>query len=144
VEGFVEHYGASVFYCPSCDGYEAKGSRLSAFAALPQGRPRQGLGDPKGLLTTVPTYHVVEGQLTPDQLADCHKPPPGRHLQVTGSGENFTVNGTSGVVGRTSRLSQCEAVAAHWVLILVGRLWVGHPQSRVRWPWTSRPFRRQA
>jgi hypothetical protein len=74
VEGFVEHYGASVFYCPSCDGYEAKGSRLSAFAALPQGRPRQGLGDPKGLLTTVLTYHVVEGQLTPDQLADCHKP----------------------------------------------------------------------
>jgi thioredoxin reductase len=24
VEGFAEHYGASVFHCPSCDGYEAR------------------------------------------------------------------------------------------------------------------------
>ncbi len=24
VEGFDEHYGASVFHCPSCDGYEAR------------------------------------------------------------------------------------------------------------------------
>jgi thioredoxin reductase len=24
VEGFEEHYGASVFHCPSCDGYEAR------------------------------------------------------------------------------------------------------------------------
>jgi thioredoxin reductase len=24
VEGFFEHYGASVFHCPSCDGYEAR------------------------------------------------------------------------------------------------------------------------
>jgi thioredoxin reductase len=25
VEGFFEHYGADVFHCPSCDGYEARG-----------------------------------------------------------------------------------------------------------------------
>ena len=25
VDGFFEHYGASVFHCPTCDGYEAKG-----------------------------------------------------------------------------------------------------------------------
>lgn len=24
VEGFAEHYGASVFHCPACDGYEAR------------------------------------------------------------------------------------------------------------------------
>jgi thioredoxin reductase len=30
VEGFFEHYGVSVFHCPSCDGYEAKGRPVVA------------------------------------------------------------------------------------------------------------------
>jgi thioredoxin reductase len=30
VEGFFDHYGASVFHCPSCDGYEAKGRSVVA------------------------------------------------------------------------------------------------------------------
>jgi thioredoxin reductase len=30
VEGFFEHYGASVFHCPSCDGYAAKGRPVVA------------------------------------------------------------------------------------------------------------------
>lgn len=28
VEGFLEHYGASVFHCPTCDGYEARDRRV--------------------------------------------------------------------------------------------------------------------
>jgi thioredoxin reductase len=28
VEGFFEHYGASVFHCPTCDGYEAAGCNV--------------------------------------------------------------------------------------------------------------------
>ena len=28
VEGFFDHYGASVFHCPSCDGYEARGRNV--------------------------------------------------------------------------------------------------------------------
>lgn len=28
VEGFFDHYGASVFHCPSCDGYEAAGRNV--------------------------------------------------------------------------------------------------------------------
>ena len=28
VEGFFDHYGASVFHCPSCDGYEADGRNV--------------------------------------------------------------------------------------------------------------------
>jgi thioredoxin reductase len=28
VEGFLEHYGADVFHCPLCDGYEARGRRV--------------------------------------------------------------------------------------------------------------------
>jgi thioredoxin reductase len=28
VEGFLDHYGADVFHCPTCDGYEAQGKRV--------------------------------------------------------------------------------------------------------------------
>jgi uncharacterized surface protein with fasciclin (FAS1) repeats len=69
-----------------------------AFAAVPKATLDKALGDPNGLLTTVLTYHVVPGQLTPDQLAGSHKTLQGGTLEVTGSGEEFTVNGTSGVV----------------------------------------------
>lgn len=31
VKGFFDHYGASVFHCASCDGYEAKGKRVVSF-----------------------------------------------------------------------------------------------------------------
>ena len=31
VEGFFEHYGADVFHCPTCDGYEAQGCDVVAF-----------------------------------------------------------------------------------------------------------------
>jgi thioredoxin reductase len=31
VENFFEHYGTSVFHCPSCDGYEAKGLSVAVF-----------------------------------------------------------------------------------------------------------------
>jgi uncharacterized surface protein with fasciclin (FAS1) repeats len=69
-----------------------------AFAALPKATLDQALGDPNGLLTTVLTYHVVPGQLTPDQLAGSHKTLQGSTIKVTGSGEDFTVNGNTGVV----------------------------------------------
>jgi uncharacterized surface protein with fasciclin (FAS1) repeats len=69
-----------------------------AFSALPKATLDKALGDPDGLLTTVLTYHVVEGQLSPDQLAGSHKTLQGGTLQVTGSGEDFNVNGNSGVV----------------------------------------------
>jgi uncharacterized surface protein with fasciclin (FAS1) repeats len=69
-----------------------------ASAAVPKPTLDKALGDPKGLLTTVLTYHVVPGQLTPDQLAGSHKTLQGGTLEVTGSGEDFTVNGNSDVV----------------------------------------------
>jgi uncharacterized surface protein with fasciclin (FAS1) repeats len=69
-----------------------------AFAAVPKATLDKALGDPSGLLTTVLTYHVVPGQLTPDQLAGTHKTLQGDTLQVTGSGQDFTVNGNSAVV----------------------------------------------
>jgi uncharacterized surface protein with fasciclin (FAS1) repeats len=69
-----------------------------AFAAVPKPTLDKALGDPKGLLTTVLTYHVVPGQLTPDQLAGSHKTLQGSTIQVSGSGQDFNVNGTSSVV----------------------------------------------
>jgi uncharacterized surface protein with fasciclin (FAS1) repeats len=69
-----------------------------AFAAVPKPTLDKALGDPEGLLTTVLTYHVVPGQLAPDQLAGSHKTLQGDTLQVTGSGQDFTVNGNSSVV----------------------------------------------
>ena len=69
-----------------------------AFAAVPKATLDKALGDPQGLLTTVLTYHVVPGQLAPDQLAGTHKTLQGATIQVTGSGQDFTVNGNSSVV----------------------------------------------
>jgi uncharacterized surface protein with fasciclin (FAS1) repeats len=69
-----------------------------AFAALPKPTLDKALGNPKGLLTTVLTYHVVQGQLAPDQLAGSHKTLQGGTIQVTGSGQDFKINGNSSVV----------------------------------------------
>jgi uncharacterized surface protein with fasciclin (FAS1) repeats len=69
-----------------------------AFSTLPKATLDKALGDPDGLLTTVLTYHVVPGQLTPDQLAGSHKTLQGGTIQITGNGQDFTVNGDSGVV----------------------------------------------
>jgi uncharacterized surface protein with fasciclin (FAS1) repeats len=69
-----------------------------AFAAVPKPTLDKALGDPKGLLTTVLTYHVVQGQLAPDQLAGSHKTLQGDTIQVSGSGQDFNVNGNSSVV----------------------------------------------
>jgi uncharacterized surface protein with fasciclin (FAS1) repeats len=69
-----------------------------AFAAVPKPTLDKALGDPNGLLTTVLTYHVVPGQLAPDQLAGSHKTLQGGTIQVSGSGQDFNVNGNSSVV----------------------------------------------
>ncbi|MFQ6172079.1 fasciclin domain-containing protein [Oryzobacter sp. R7] len=62
-----------------------------AFAALPKETLDAAMADPKGLLTTVLTNHVVEGRLAPDQVAGEHKTLSGKSITVAGSGEEFTV-----------------------------------------------------
>ncbi len=66
-----------------------------AFAAVPKATMDAAMADPTGLLSTVLTYHVVPGRLTPEQLAGTHKTLQGDTLEVTGSGETFTVNGSA-------------------------------------------------
>ncbi len=69
-----------------------------AFAAVDPATLEAAMADPTGLLTTVLTYHVVPGRLSPDALAGEHETLQGETLTVEGSGEDFTVNGGPAVV----------------------------------------------
>jgi uncharacterized surface protein with fasciclin (FAS1) repeats len=69
----------------------------TAFAAVPSAT-LSGLMADKAQLTKTLEYHVVSGKIPPDQLAGTHKTLEGGTLTVTGSGENFTVNGDAMVV----------------------------------------------
>jgi uncharacterized surface protein with fasciclin (FAS1) repeats len=51
------------------------------------------------LLTSILTYHVVEGKLTPAELAGTHKTIQGDEVTVEGSGTDFKVNEASVVCG---------------------------------------------
>jgi uncharacterized surface protein with fasciclin (FAS1) repeats len=70
-----------------------------AFAALDKATLDKAMADPKGLLTTVLTNHVVEGRLAPDELAGDHKTLAGTTITVKGSGEDFTVEDAKVVCG---------------------------------------------
>jgi uncharacterized surface protein with fasciclin (FAS1) repeats len=69
-----------------------------AFAAMDKATLDSAMADPSGLLSTVLTYHVVQGRLTPEMLAGTHETLAGTDLTVEGSGETFTVNGKAMVV----------------------------------------------
>jgi uncharacterized surface protein with fasciclin (FAS1) repeats len=71
----------------------------SAFAKLPKATLKT-LSTPEGAKTlqTVLTYHVVSGQLSPDQVDGTHKTVQGGSVKVTGSGDNIKVNGSSSVI----------------------------------------------
>jgi uncharacterized surface protein with fasciclin (FAS1) repeats len=50
------------------------------------------------LLTKILTYHVVQGQLAPDEIEGTHTTVEGQDLEVTGSGDSIMVNGESAVI----------------------------------------------
>ena len=82
----------------SADGITVFALTNDAFSALPNATLNAAMADPKGLLTTVLTYHVVQGKLSPEMLAGTHKTLQGGTLKITGSGEDFRVNGQSSVI----------------------------------------------
>ncbi len=51
----------------------------SAFEAMDQETLKKALADPKGLLSTVLTYHVIQGRLQPRHARWRAQDPPGRH-----------------------------------------------------------------
>ncbi len=69
-----------------------------AFEAMDQATLNQAMGDPEGLLTQVLTYHVVEGELAPEELAGTHTTLQGTDLTVEGGDEDFTVDGGASVI----------------------------------------------
>ena len=71
-----------------------------AFEAVPADALKSLLGD-KAQLTAVLTHHVIEGRLTPDQLAGEHTTLNGDTVTIEGSGEDFTIAGDQTVVGKT-------------------------------------------
>jgi uncharacterized surface protein with fasciclin (FAS1) repeats len=50
------------------------------------------------LLTSILTYHVVPGQILPDDIDGTHTTVNGADLEVTGSGDNIMVNGQAAVI----------------------------------------------
>lgn len=50
-------------------------------------------------LTSLLTYHVVPGQLSPDQVDGVHKTVQGDTVDVTGSGDDLKVDGASVICG---------------------------------------------
>jgi uncharacterized surface protein with fasciclin (FAS1) repeats len=69
-----------------------------AFRAVPRATMDAARKDPKGLLTSILTGHVVAGRLAPGALAGAHQTLAGTTITVEGSGEDFTVNGNAKVV----------------------------------------------
>jgi len=69
-----------------------------AFAKIPAADLKAVLADKK-TLTSILTYHVVEGKLAPEQLAGTHKTIQGDEVTVEGSGSDFKVNEASVVCG---------------------------------------------
>jgi uncharacterized surface protein with fasciclin (FAS1) repeats len=61
-----------------------------AFAAIPPKTLKSVLAD-KTTLTRILTYHVVPGELAPDQLAGSHKTLEGGTLTISGSDPDFVV-----------------------------------------------------
>ena len=49
-------------------------------------------------LTSILTYHVIPGQLTPDEIVGTHKTVQGGEVTVAGSGDALTVNGSTNVI----------------------------------------------
>ncbi|MGY6499927.1 MAG: fasciclin domain-containing protein [Acidimicrobiales bacterium] len=69
-----------------------------AFEAIPEEDLEAVLAD-TDLLTSILTYHVVEGQIAPEDLAGTLTTVNGETLEVEGSGESFTVNGANVICG---------------------------------------------
>jgi uncharacterized surface protein with fasciclin (FAS1) repeats len=82
---------ALTVFAPSNAAFEA------AAAADPDAMAEM-MADPTGDFAELLSYHVVEGQIPPDELAGEHVTLQGGTLTVQGSGEDFKVDGMANVV----------------------------------------------
>ena len=69
-----------------------------AFGAIPA-ETLESLKTDDATLSTILTYHVVEGQLSPDEIVGEHTTVQGESVEVSGSGDELMVNDASIVCG---------------------------------------------
>ncbi|MEV8025787.1 fasciclin domain-containing protein [Microbacterium sp. NPDC080220] len=69
-----------------------------AFAKIPA-ETIEGLKTDSETLTSILTYHVVPGQIAPDEIAGTHATVQGADLEVTGSGDELMVNDAMVICG---------------------------------------------
>ena len=69
-----------------------------AFAAIPKD-DLSAVAKDADTLTSILTYHVVSGQIAPDDLPGTHATVQGEEVEVTGSGDDLEVNGASVICG---------------------------------------------
>ncbi len=69
-----------------------------AFAKIPA-ETIDGLKTDSETLTSILTYHVVPGQLSPSDVAGMHATAEGSELEVTGSGDDLMVNDAKVICG---------------------------------------------
>ena len=69
-----------------------------AFEAVPADALQALLAD-NARLTAVLTHHVIQGRLSPDQLAGTHTTLNNDEVTIEGSGETFTIAGASTLMG---------------------------------------------
>jgi uncharacterized surface protein with fasciclin (FAS1) repeats len=83
--------GEFTVFAPVDDAFKAKAVQ----DALPT------LSKPKGAaaLTSILTYHVVPGQISPADITGTQKTVQGGTVKVTGSGDNLKVNGANVICG---------------------------------------------
>nr|WP_269204183.1 fasciclin domain-containing protein [Motilibacter rhizosphaerae] len=70
----------------------------AAFKKVPAATLKK-LSTDQALLTKVLTYHVLDGQISPDKIAGTQKTLEGSTVKVAGSGNNLTVNGNHVICG---------------------------------------------
>lgn len=69
-----------------------------AFAAIPE-KDLNAVVKDADMLSSILTYHVVPGQITPSDLSGDYTTVEGQDLEVTGSGDDLKVNGASVICG---------------------------------------------
>lgn len=69
-----------------------------AFAKIPA-ETIEGLKTDSETLTSILTYHVVPGQISPDDIVGTHATVQGADLEVTGSGDELMVNDANVICG---------------------------------------------
>ncbi len=82
----------------SAEGVTVFAPTNDAFASVSADTLKTLAADPTGALATVLEYHVVQGQLAPDQLVGTHPTIEGQDLTITGVDDDFTINDTAEIV----------------------------------------------